>query len=154
MSDRVAIMREGLIEQIDSPEDLYRKPASLFAARFLGEANLWPVADGRLAGFESRLAVREGTAVIRPEDLTLGARSQPGAPVVRARVRTTSFQGTRYRIEAVHPELGTILASMPPDIDPRELAPGLEIEIACAAPANVHVIGATGSASDPSPVKA
>ena len=154
MSDRVAIMRDGLIEQIDSPELLYRKPASLFAARFLGEANLWPVSNGRLAGFDSRVTVQEGTAVIRPEDLTLGARSQPGAPIVRARVRTTSFQGTRYRIEAEHPELDTILASMPPDIDPLELAPGLEIEIACAAPASVHVIGASAGASDPSPVEA
>jgi putative spermidine/putrescine transport system ATP-binding protein len=147
-------MRDGLIEQIDVPEVLYRKPASLFAARFLGEANLWPVSEGRLAGFDTRVAVREGTAVVRPEDLTLGSRSQPGAPVVRARVRTASFQGTRYRIEAEHPELDTILASMPPDIDPLELAPGLEIEIACAAPASMHVIGATATASDPSPVRA
>jgi len=43
MSDRVAIMRDGLLEQVGTPEELYREPATLFAARFLGETNLVPV---------------------------------------------------------------------------------------------------------------
>src|ERR1700761_3833407 len=51
MSDRVAIMRDGHLEQIDTPEGLYRRPATLFAARFLGETNLIPVEDGRLRDF-------------------------------------------------------------------------------------------------------
>ena len=49
MSDRVAIMRDGLIEQIGSPEELYQTPATLFAARFLGETNLFSV-ERRAAG--------------------------------------------------------------------------------------------------------
>jgi putative spermidine/putrescine transport system ATP-binding protein len=148
MSDRVAIMRDGVIEQIDVPEVLYRKPATLFAARFLGEANLWPVEEGRLIGFGSPVASREGTAVVRPEDLTLASRSPGDAPTVRARVRTTSFQGNRYRVEAEHSRLGSILASMPPDIDPLELAPGLEIEVACGLPATVHVVGGSPPAAE------
>ena len=40
LSDRVALLRDGRVEQYGSPEELYRMPGSLFAARFLGESNL------------------------------------------------------------------------------------------------------------------
>jgi putative spermidine/putrescine transport system ATP-binding protein len=140
MSDRVAIMRDGEIEQIDAPEILYRKPATLFAARFLGEANLLPVAGGRLAGFNSPVDGRTGTAVVRPEELTLGHRAHAEAPRLRVRIRTTSFQGSRYRVELEHGDLGTLVATLPTEVSPTEVAPGLEVEIACVAPAAVHVI--------------
>jgi putative spermidine/putrescine transport system ATP-binding protein len=140
MSDRVAIMRDGHVEQLDAPEVLYRRPATLFAARFLGEANLLPVGEGRLLGFEAEVGARAGTAIVRPEELTLGERAHPQAPRIRAAVRTTSFQGTRYRVECVHPTLGELVASIPPDVAPASVAPGCEIEIACAVPAAIHVL--------------
>jgi putative spermidine/putrescine transport system ATP-binding protein len=140
MSDRVAIMRDGLIEQLDTPELLYRQPATLFAAQFLGEANLLPCSAGRIHGFEAEAGGREGTAVVRPEDLTLGERAHEGAPRIRALVRTSSFQGTRYRSEAEHAQLGKLLASMPADLAPEAVAAGREIEIALMVPAGVHVI--------------
>jgi len=40
MSDRIAVMNHGLIEQIGSPEDLYERPANRFVAEFIGESNL------------------------------------------------------------------------------------------------------------------
>lgn len=40
MSDRIAIMREGLIEQVGAPEDVYERPATRFAADFIGQTNL------------------------------------------------------------------------------------------------------------------
>jgi len=43
MSDRIAIMRDGKIIQIDKPEDIYLKPADKFVANFLGETNIFPV---------------------------------------------------------------------------------------------------------------
>ncbi|MCR9256045.1 MAG: ABC transporter ATP-binding protein [Alphaproteobacteria bacterium] len=63
MADQVVLLREGCIEQIGSPADLYEKPASAFAARFIGlpPMNLLP------AGTEG--PARMG---IRPEHLTLG----------------------------------------------------------------------------------
>ena len=90
MSDRVAVMRSGKIEQIGSPRDLYENPASLFVARFVGESNVLdatvtghPAAD-RLAvclegldfvlRCERRHAVGERIhVVLRPEDLRLEA---------------------------------------------------------------------------------
>ncbi|MDW5596107.1 ABC transporter ATP-binding protein [Conexibacter stalactiti] len=140
MSDRVAIMRDGHVEQLDAPEVLYRRPATLFAARFLGEANLLPVDAGRLLGFDAEVGARAGTAIVRPEELTLGERAHEQAPRIRASVRTTSFQGTRYRVECVHPQLGELVASIPPDVAPAAVAPGSEIEIACAIPAAIHVL--------------
>jgi ABC-type Fe3+/spermidine/putrescine transport system ATPase subunit len=42
LGDRIAVMRDGRIEQIDAPRTLYRRPKSLFVASFLGQANLLP----------------------------------------------------------------------------------------------------------------
>ena len=46
MSDRIAIMRDGEVIQIDTPEDIYLKPADKFVAHFLGETNILPVQKG------------------------------------------------------------------------------------------------------------
>ncbi len=56
LGDRIAVMREGHIEQIDTPERIYNRPANLFVGTFLGQANLLP---GRLTGREG------GTAVVQ-----------------------------------------------------------------------------------------
>jgi len=58
IADRIVLMRDGHIDQIGSPVEVYQRPASLFGAEFLGLANIWPgeVIDGgdlarvRLAG--------------------------------------------------------------------------------------------------------
>ena len=42
MSDRIAVMSQGHVEQIGTPQDIYRSPASLFVAGFIGSANLLP----------------------------------------------------------------------------------------------------------------
>ena len=42
MSDRIAVMNRGRVEQIGSPIDIYDHPASTFVAGFIGSANLWP----------------------------------------------------------------------------------------------------------------
>ncbi len=141
MSDRVAIMREGVIEQLDTPETLYRRPATVFAARFLGEANLLPVAEGRLAGFDHPVGAREGTAVLRPEELGLADTAPADAPRVTVQVTTASFQGARYRIECEHPVCGPIVATLPPDTSPALIGPGSELKLARCGTGPVHVLG-------------
>ena len=42
MSDRIVVMSEGVVEQIATPEEIYRRPASLFVAGFIGSSNLLP----------------------------------------------------------------------------------------------------------------
>ena len=56
ISDRIAVMRDGRIEQIGRPEEVYRRPASLFVAGFIGQANLVP---GTVAGHAGRRVVLE-----------------------------------------------------------------------------------------------
>jgi len=96
MSDRVAVMNEGRIEQLGTPEELYQRPASLFVARFLGEANLLDVGPrGELPQLGLRVAASGGVAVVRPEDVAV---EPDGAPGVCAHVEEVSFQGVRYRV--------------------------------------------------------
>jgi ABC-type Fe3+/spermidine/putrescine transport system ATPase subunit len=45
MADRMAVMKDGMILQVGTPTELYRRPASRFVAEFLGDANIW---DGRI----------------------------------------------------------------------------------------------------------
>jgi len=90
ISDRIAVMNKGEIAQIGDAEELYRRPASLFVARFIGQANLIKariarIADGQveldIAGHRHCLAATEAglhpgqavTAVVRPEALTIVA---------------------------------------------------------------------------------
>jgi spermidine/putrescine transport system ATP-binding protein len=62
MSDRIAVMRNGRIEQLGSPEDLYERPHSDFVANFLGVSNLL---EGEVAGLDGgTLAVRLPTGAL------------------------------------------------------------------------------------------
>ena len=56
LADRVAVMREGRLDQVAPPEELYAKPRTPFVASFLGRANLWP---GRVVSVNGDRAVVE-----------------------------------------------------------------------------------------------
>jgi spermidine/putrescine transport system ATP-binding protein len=75
MSDRIAVMRDGRIDQLGTPEDLYERPHSDFVANFLGVSNLL---DGEVVGVSGDLAdirLTDGTLVRAPADATDGRRS-------------------------------------------------------------------------------
>jgi putative spermidine/putrescine transport system ATP-binding protein len=97
MSDVVAIMNDGHIEQVGTPEDVYRRPATPFVARFLGEANLLPVRSGRVEAFALPVeGAPDGITVIRPEDFVLTEAGGTGA--VTATVMDVVYQGPRLRL--------------------------------------------------------
>ncbi|MGY4098262.1 ABC transporter ATP-binding protein [Nocardia sp. R16R-3T] len=88
MGDRVAVLKDGLLQQCATPRDLYRDPANVFVAGFMGSPamNLFtlPVADGTVELGGATLQVprsvadaAEGSAVVgvRPEHLEIGAAS-------------------------------------------------------------------------------
>lgn len=77
MADRVALLREGRLEQFDTPEALYSRPASTFVARFIGAPpmNVLTVADLGAQGAHLPTGMAAG---LRPEDITLGATGLPG----------------------------------------------------------------------------
>ncbi len=96
LSDRVAIMREGLIEQIGTPEDVYVRPASRYVARFVGSPPL-EFLPGRIEQEGGQVFFRVGAAqfalppqslagtaavadiemAARPEHVSLGERGAP-----------------------------------------------------------------------------
>ncbi|SEO00238.1 carbohydrate ABC transporter ATP-binding protein, CUT1 family [Pseudorhodobacter antarcticus] len=77
MADRVALLRDGRLEQFDTPEALYSRPASTFVAGFIGAPpmNLLAVADLGAQGAHLPKGVQAG---LRPEDITLGTDGLPG----------------------------------------------------------------------------
>ena len=104
IADRVAVMRAGDIEQIGTPEELYRRPATPFVAEFVGLTNRvgGTLAAGELTVLGRRLPlVNAGlpdgpvVAYLRPEDVLLAAEGIP------ATVVSTSFLGALRRTRVV-----------------------------------------------------
>jgi spermidine/putrescine transport system ATP-binding protein len=111
IADTIVLLNHGRIEDVGAPARIYQQPASIFAASFMGEANLFEgtvteVRDGELA-VEAKLgrivakgASRQGSRVhisIRPENIKLGARPDGALPLGRARIREVTFQGPHRR---------------------------------------------------------
>jgi putative spermidine/putrescine transport system ATP-binding protein len=142
MADRVVIMRDGRVEQVGTPEEVYRRPATLFVAGFLGEANVMPIgAGGALAGLGVRLpGHRAGIAVIRPEDVSVVA-SEHGGDAAVGIVESTYFQGTQYRVlvrlEGSSEPIVAFLEAAPTAPQPGET---VKVEV---DPSRVHVIDET-----------
>jgi spermidine/putrescine transport system ATP-binding protein len=88
MSDRIAVMRSGRIEQLGRPEELYERPATTFVAGFLGVSNLL---DGEVVGRAGDLVdvrLADGTMVRAPATATNGETS------VRVGVRPEKLRAT------------------------------------------------------------
>ena len=106
MADRIAVMNLGVIEQLGTPLEIYRRPSSRFVADFIGDANFLDVdVDGDVATLTDGTRVtcqrtsRRGAAtlMIRPE--ALGLTTDGGErTAVRGRVLKSSFLGTRVRV--------------------------------------------------------
>jgi spermidine/putrescine transport system ATP-binding protein len=87
MSDRIAVMRAGHIEQLGSPEDLYERPTTAFVAGFLGVSNLL---EGEISSQDdafSSVRTGDGTTLRAPADgMTVGARVRVGVRPEKLRV--------------------------------------------------------------------
>jgi ABC-type Fe3+/spermidine/putrescine transport system ATPase subunit len=117
LSDRLVVIEEGRVDQIGTPTEVYRRPASVFAAQFVGNANVLPVevlesgerhALLRLGSHTRRIdhkGARPGPAwlVLRPEAVRVsGAFAANGTPdSLPGVVRDAAYRGTgfSYRIE-------------------------------------------------------
>lgn len=107
LADRVALMRTGHVIQVGTPEQVYRQPASAWAARFLGLTNLLEarvVERGLVETGIGRLRLetgdwQAGQLLIRPEAAQLSAA---GPNLLRGMVTERSFRGERYRLRIRH----------------------------------------------------
>ncbi len=110
MSDRIAIVNHGRIEQLDTPHGVYHRPATPFVADFVGEANLLParVVERHSAGLRVRLAgglelslaaavwpegAEEALVSIRPEKIHVAKAPIAASNTFEARVEEEVFKG-------------------------------------------------------------
>ncbi|MBB6351814.1 ABC transporter ATP-binding protein [Nonomuraea muscovyensis] len=113
MSDRIAVMKDGLVEQLAGPREIYERPASAFVAGFIGTSNLLTgVASGgvlEMGGGRVLVPEREGdvTLTVRPEKITISAEKPDGeVSVVPGTVNEVVYLGT-YTSYAVNLAGGT-----------------------------------------------
>ena len=111
MADRIVVMNHGVIEQVGTPVEIYRQPASRFVADFVGAMNFLAgiVADpdtvtvgGLSVHLADRLNAAPGAAVtlcLRPEDVTLRNLAPDTPNVFPARLDALEFVGARYRAQ-------------------------------------------------------
>lgn len=103
MSDTIVIMKDGMIQQIGTPEDIYNEPKNAFVADFIGESNIY---EGTMVGDKKirflnhifdcvdEFPIHEKVdVVIRPEDIKLGAINEG---MVNGKLTSKVFKGVHY----------------------------------------------------------
>ncbi|BCI53225.1 spermidine/putrescine import ATP-binding protein PotA [Mycolicibacterium litorale] len=152
MSDRIAVMNAGNVEQIGTPTEIYDRPSTVFVANFIGQANLWPGRQtGRLNGdyvevnvLGSTLRARPGdtaietgghaTLMVRPERVRVSMEPPIGdVASVRATVRDMTFQGPVVRLSLAAPDDSPIVAHVGPEQNLPMLRPGEQVYV-CWSP--------------------
>lgn len=126
ISDRIAVMNQGRLEQVGTPREVYDRPATRFVATFIGRANLFEVRPG-----PSGAAVSEDeipldgpaahTLVLRPERIQLeAAEPPPNTPNAAAGVvEVVSFLGTGAQLVLRLPGGRALLAEGPASLADR-----------------------------------
>ena len=111
VSDRIALMSAGKLEQVGVPADIYRHPTSRFAAEFMGTTNLLPA------------------GVLRPEALVLAAEAPTLWPRLAGKIERVEILGPLTRVD-VRLDDGTPLRAALLDDPRRALKTGDDIELA------------------------
>ena len=145
MSDRVAVMNEGVLEQVGHPEEVYRRPRTAFVADFVGASNRLPariagvtgagrytlVIDGvgerRASGPEGLAAGAQTVLIIRPEELHVKPNGS-AADGITARVVDVAFLGAQRTVRLDSPQLGALVATAGAGVDPPRLGDEVAIQ--------------------------
>ncbi|WP_421579569.1 ABC transporter ATP-binding protein [Shinella sp. M31] len=90
MADRIAVFSDGKIQQLGTPEEVYKRPQTRFVADFVGSSNVLP------PDFVEQLGFGKHYASLRPEDIGLG--DGPGRKQFAGRVTGASFLGAANRV--------------------------------------------------------
>jgi multiple sugar transport system ATP-binding protein len=124
MADRIAVMNNGVVEQVASPRDIYDRPASLFVADFIGSPpmNFLPFRDSLAAGAEairlgdSEVAIPAAREAVAESDLVLGVRPEhvrfTEGGMVRGEIYGVEYLGTT-QIVTVTTRYGALKARSP-----------------------------------------
>lgn len=141
MSDTIVIMKDGEIQQIGTPQDVYNEPKNAFVADFIGESNIFDatmVRDGKVEinGIEFDCVDKgfgrdaDVDVVIRPEDIDIRPAGQTS---LTGTVKSVVFKGVHYEIVVVCNGLEWLIQTT------RNAEEGSEVSLEFT-PENVHVM--------------
>jgi spermidine/putrescine transport system ATP-binding protein len=170
MSDRIAVMDKGRIEQIGDPEDVYERPATSFVAGFIGVSNLMP-GTIRKSGAKGEVELDSGVtvsvpvdgfspgdrchAVVRPEKLAINSTGR-GFPKVEGLVESSLYLGTATQL-IVHLAGDVRLTVLVPNASEaeRQRLPGggATVELSWA-PQHMHLVRESEARQSASPTDA
>ncbi|MCU1445896.1 ABC transporter ATP-binding protein, partial [Cryobacterium sp.] len=147
VADRVAVMRDGRIEQVGTPEELYTRPATPFIADFVGLSNRLPgeVLHGFATVHGITLPLVDPSQAdgpvrvfVRPEDLSLAPGGTPGAAALAGTVRLSSFLGSLRRTTVALAAGGTVVVQHDVRVHPQ---PGEAVSVGfTGAPVPVETV--------------
>jgi putative spermidine/putrescine transport system ATP-binding protein/spermidine/putrescine transport system ATP-binding protein len=155
LSDRIAVMADGRIRQLDAPDEIYRRPLDRFVASFIGDANVLGARLERIDGAVATIALGAarvtvpartlqaaavGDAVdlfVRPEALRVA--DTEGAAAVHGTIAAQVYQGGHIDLYVEVPQVlsGRVLLRVPSHEANSLPPPGTRIGIALAADAGV-----------------
>ena len=168
MSDRIAVMNRGAIEQIGAPEDVYERPETTFVAGFIGVSNLMPGTVAAANGDRAEVHLEAGVdikatsnglatgdrchAVVRPEKLRISRAEDPapdGHHRVEGVVESSVYMGTTTQI-VVRLAGDVPMTVLVPNTDEtqRQRLPGGGASIRLSwAPEHIHLVRESAAAS-------
>ena len=140
MSDKVAVMNQGHFEQLDTPKNLYKNPATSFVAGFVGESNEFDVdsySDGALVTkngcklTKPDLDFEPKKLFMRPEAFILNPSADlPDIERIDMKVRTILFDGSNTKISAIIEQSNDeVLISLPQNAQFEDLKEGDAVKV-------------------------
>jgi multiple sugar transport system ATP-binding protein len=146
MGDRVAVLKDGVLQQCDAPGTLYHEPVNLFVAGFIGSPamNLVEVGDGRPLKLGSAEVVPE-TAVTESGPITFGFRPEAlavGDGSLRAQIRTVEDLGSEVFVHVALDHGGDSIPLVSKMAPPFEGQPGENVGLQIIG--TTHLFGADG----------
>ena len=131
LGDRIAVLRDGVVEQVGTPEGIWSNPATLFVARFVGTPamNILPATSAPAPADLPERAADELQIGVRPDALVLGSQ---GVPATVGRVEVV---GADAHVHLSLADGGQVVARVPVAARPR---PGDRVRVT-VSPSDVHV---------------
>ncbi len=115
IADRIALMNAGLIEQIGTPESVYRRPSTAFTARFLGLQNIIPVLSQATNSVHTPLGdfpISRPAKSILLHPGYLETVAVPASGTITGHIQEIVFMGNAYRLRLQHSSGETIVLSI------------------------------------------
>ena len=149
MGDRIAVLKDGVLQQVGTPRDLYEQPNNVFVAGFIGSPamNLFPVdvAEGGVrfgsqvvpveASTLSKVTGNQVTVGVRPEDIQVGSAGGQGLSVTVDLVEELGADGYLYGHSDINGKRTDVVAR----VDGRQHPNAGETVVLSPVPGRVHV---------------